>query len=152
MPMETTTLIVIFLAFTSVTVVTNTLLIWFAYKGFANVSGKVTEAVREIETSSTTRAWLQSWQTAAEQAVAITDMTKQQMAEFGPQFAEFHGRFQFLLAEIDTKVERVTTGVSENATMVRDVVSEKAELFASAAAGVMNVLSFIHPPTEDDLR
>jgi len=46
------TQIVIFLAFISVTVITNTLLIWFVYKGFAGVTSRITETVSEFKTSS----------------------------------------------------------------------------------------------------
>jgi hypothetical protein len=138
-------MIVIFLAFTSVTVVTNTLLIWFAYKGFANVSGKLTDAVREIETSSATKEWIESIRKASDQAVSMTDLTRQRMGEFNPRLDFFQARYEFFLAQVDVRIERMTQGLSENAIRVRDAVSEPAERFAATAAGIQNVLSFIAP-------
>ena len=148
--MDSTTLIVIFLAFTSVTVVTNTLLIWFAYKGFANVTMKVTETVREIETSSATRHWLESLRSASERAVSVTELTKQKMAEFDPELENLQARYEFLLAKIDTNIERITLSVSGNATRVRDAVTRPAEQFAAVASGVQSVLRFIAPPNGDE--
>src|SRR2546428_13254463 len=99
--MDVTTLIVIFLAFTSVTVVTNTLLILFAYKGFANMTLKVTETVREVEMSTDTREWIASLEKAAAQAVIVTETAKQKMAEYAPVLDNLQSRYQYMLAKLD---------------------------------------------------
>jgi len=147
--MDFTTLIVIFLAFTSVTVVTNTLLIWFAYRGFANVTTKITQTVREIETSGETRRWLESLRSASEQAVTATEVTKQKMAEFDPTIDDYQARYEFLLAQIDTKIARMADDVSDSATLVRDAVAGPATQFAAAASGIQNLLNFLAPLTAD---
>jgi hypothetical protein len=144
--MDFTSQIVIFLAFVGVTVVFNTLLIWFAYKGFATVSMKVTKSLSEIETSSATRQWLKSLQTASEQAVKITEVTKEKMAEFEPALENFHARYGFMLAKIDTRTERISNDISVNATRVRDAVTGPAEKFAVVASGVQSALGFLAPP------
>ena len=143
--MDFTTPIVIFLAFTMVTVVTNTLLILFAYKGFASVTTKVTAAAREFETSSETREWIASIQRASEQAVTVTEMTKQKMTEYDPVLDDLQSRYAFMLASLDTRVERVTETVTETATRARDAVIEPAEKFSNVASGVKNALSFLSP-------
>src|SRR6266446_1147082 len=78
------TQIVIFLALISVTVITNTLLIWFVYKGFAGVTSRITETVSEFKTSSETKAWLRTFESASKQAVAVTEATKIKIAAFEP--------------------------------------------------------------------
>ena len=147
--METETLIAIFLAFVSATLVFNTFLIWFAYKAFANVTMKVTETVREIEASGDTRRWLDSMLSASEHAVALTETTKRKLSEFDPALQDMHAQFGFLLAQIDTKTERSAADVSGNAERIRDAVGELAEKFAVAAAGVQGVLSLVTPPREN---
>ena len=42
------TKIVIFLAFTAVTLAFNSVIIWFAYKSFSSITTKMTETIREI--------------------------------------------------------------------------------------------------------
>ena len=49
--------IVIFLIFTSVTLVFNSIVVWFAYKAFANITTNVTETMRGIQTSDDAKAW-----------------------------------------------------------------------------------------------
>jgi len=144
--MDFTSQIVIFLAFVGVTVVFNTLLIWFAYKGFASVSMKVTQSLAEVETSSETQKWLSSMKAASEQAVKITELTREKMADFEPAFENFHARYGFMLAKFDTRTERISNDISVNATRVRDAVTGPAEKFAVVASGVQSALGFLAPP------
>jgi len=145
--MDDTTLIVLFLAFTSVTVVTNSLLIWFAYRGFASVTLKITETVREIETAGPTREWLSALATASEQAVDITETTKQKMVDQDPVLQV---RYQFLLAKMDTKVERLSNAVSDNALRFRDAVEKPAMKIEAVAGSIQNTLGFLVPTADDD--
>ena len=148
--MDFTTQIVIFLAFTGVTVISNTVLIWFAYKAFATVTLKVTQTLAEFERSSATRQWLTSLQTASERAVTVTELTKVKMAEFDPAFATFHARFGFMLAKMDHRVERISADISDSAIRVRDAVARPAEKFAIVASGVQSALGFIAPSNVAD--
>src|SRR5579871_2468478 len=142
------TKILLFLVILFFAVLINVGLMVGIYKMFAGMSVKVKDGVDELARSDA-RRWLESLQAATEQAVQITDSTKQRMADFEPEFARFHRQFQSTLTTIDSQVERITTGVSENATVVRDVVTDRAEKFGAAAAGVSNVLSFVYPLMED---
>jgi len=148
--MDDTTLIVLFLAFTSVTVVTNSLLIWFAYRGFASVTLKITETVREIETAGPTREWLSALATASEQAVDITETTKQKMVDQDPVLQDLQVRYQFLLAKMDTKVERLSNAVSDNALRFRDAVEKPAMKIEAVAGSIQNTLGFLVPTADDD--
>lgn len=143
--MDQPTVIVIFLAFTSVTVVTNTLLFLFAYKAFAALTSKATEAVREVEASSATREWIASMERAAVQAVSVTAMAKQKMEECDPVLDNMQGRYQFMLAKLDTKVERITDGITETATKVRDVVAGPAGKIEIVTGLLRRAVSAISP-------
>jgi hypothetical protein len=143
------TQITVFLVILFFACLINVGLVFGIYKMSAGVSGKMKDVVDEFKRSDT-RRWLESLQTASEQAVQVTDSTKQKMDELDPQMERFQAQFQFFLAQIDTKVERISVGLSENATMVRDVVSENADKFATAASGVSNVLSFVAPPMDEE--
>ncbi len=143
--MDVTTLIVIFLAFTSVTVVTNTLLFFFAYKGFAGFTTKMTETVREFETSSETREWIALLERAAAQAVVVTEAAKVKMEEYDPALENLQGRYGFMLAKLDTRVEELTDGITETVTCVRDAVAMPAEKLDIVAGLLRKAVSAIAP-------
>jgi len=76
--------IVIFLIFTSVTLIFNSIVIWFAYKAFANITTNVTDTMRGIQTSDDARAWLNALHSASFQAVAATGAAKEIITDFEP--------------------------------------------------------------------
>ena len=133
--------IVIFLAFTMVTVVTNTLLIWFAYKAFANFTSKATETMMEFERSGTTKAWIESIQIAAQHAVSVTEAAKQQMAEFEPALGRVQERYAFALAKVDSKLNDAAEEISTGSRRMRDVVAKPAFSILTFAAGLSRALS-----------
>src|SRR5437762_4453761 len=118
------TRIVIFLAFVSVAVITNTLLIWFAYKAFANFTFKVTETVSQFQTSGETREWINAMQSASEQAVAVTEATKVKMAEVDPVLERTHQQYRQVLTTVDSKLDTVANEITTNAAKMRDVVAK----------------------------
>src|SRR5438552_16160899 len=99
------TQIVIFLALISVTVITNTLLSWFVYKGFAGVTSKITETVSEFKTSSETKALLRMFESVSKQAVAVTEAIKIQIAELETALDRAQQHYLHTLARVDTTVE-----------------------------------------------
>lgn len=130
----------IFLAFLSVTVVTNTLLIWFAYKAFANFTSKVTETVTEFETNNSTRAWIATMQTAAEQAASVSEIAKRKMAEFDPVLGRAQEEFGSALAKMDTKLDEVAREISDGARKLRDVVAKPAFSVIAFFAGLSRAM------------
>ena len=60
--------IVTFLFFVSVSVVFNTVIIFFAYKAFAGLTSKMTSTMSELRANSETRQVIESLRTAAAQA------------------------------------------------------------------------------------
>jgi len=120
------TQIVIFLALISVTVITNTLLIWFVYKGFAGVTSRITETVSEFKTSSEIKAWLRTFESASKQAVAVTEATKIKIAAFEPALDRAQQHYLQTLAYVDSKLELTAGDISRNAQNIRDVVAQPA--------------------------
>src|SRR5262245_36609882 len=97
---------VIFLAFTSATLLFNAVVIWYAYKAFFNVTFKVTETMRELQARDSARVWLTALEAASNQAVALTDKAKTQLANFDPVLARAHSKYEFRLAQIDVHMEK----------------------------------------------
>ncbi len=134
------TRIVIFLSFVSVTVITNTLLIWFAYKAFANFTFKVTETVSQFRTSSETREWISAMQAASEQAVAVTEATKIKLAEINPVLDRTREQYQQAIATVDSKLDTVANEITANAARMRDVVAKPAFSIVTFVAGLSRFL------------
>ena len=148
--MDTISLVAIFLFFVSVTVITNTLLILFAYKGFAAFTMRITEAARDFESSGATRELIASLEKASEQAVSVTEAAKQQLAEFDPVLENMQARYQFTLAKIDTRVERFAENISYSTQYVRDVVSGPVDRFTAFTSGVRTLLGIVTPDRDDE--
>jgi hypothetical protein len=132
--------IVIFLAFTSVTVVTNTLVILFAYRIFSKLTSRVTNTVSDIRKNTETREWIASMQIAAERAASITESTKRRFAEFDPAFGRVQHKYVRTLVTIDSKLDQAAEKINTTARDVRDVVAKPAFTVATFAAGVTKVL------------
>src|SRR6266481_2790158 len=94
--------IVIFLAFISITLITNTLLIWLAYKAFADVTSKVKETVSQVETSGEIKEWIAMLQSASEQAVSVTQEAKSRIAEFQPVLENVRQHHHETMAKVDS--------------------------------------------------
>ena len=120
------TQIVIFLACISVTVITNTLLIWFVYKGCAGFTSKITETVSELKTSSETTTWLRKLESASRQAVAVTEAIKIKIAEFEPPLDRAQQHYLQTLGQVDSKLEKTAGDITRNAQKIRDVVAQPA--------------------------
>ena len=131
--------IVVFLAFVSVTVITNTLLILFAYKAFASITVKVTQTVSEYEKSSETRQWIDSLKVAAEQAVTVTETTKQKIAEFGPVLGRVQENYNRTILQVDSRLEEVADGINTSARKMRDLVATPAFSVMAFAAGIAKI-------------
>ena len=129
----------VFLFFVFVSVVSNSLLIWFVYKAFAGITLKVTESVSEFEKSSETRQWIDSLAAAAQQAAAITEVTKQKMADFEPELGRAQENFNRTLVKADSKLEDVAEGIDNSAVRIRDLLAKPAFSVMAFAAGLKKV-------------
>ena len=134
------TRIVIFLGFVSVTVLANTLLIWFAYKSFARFTSNLTATVSQFQTSNETKAWLAMLQSSSEQAIAVTAEAKLRIAEFEPMLERAQQQYLSALTQVDSKLEMVAGEITTNAQKVRDIVTKPAFSTVAFAAALSHVL------------
>lgn len=140
--------IVIFLSFTMVTIFTNTLLIWFMYKAFANLTSKATDTMTEFEQSGATKRWIESMQIASRHAVSVTGAAKQQMTEFEPVIGRAHENYAATLAKVDSKLDEAAQEISTGARRMRDTVAKPAFSIMALAAALSRALNDWEP--EDD--
>ena len=129
--------IVVFLAFTCLTVILNTFLIVGLYKAFAGLTDKVDATVSEFQKNSEMREWLESLQTASAQAVIVTQATKEQIAEFEPAIARAQESYRRSLAQMDSRLEHVADEINTNAEKARDAVAKPAFSVMAFAAGIV---------------
>lgn len=135
--------IVIFLIFTSVTLVFNSALIWFAYKAFADVTTRVTETMREIHASDDAKSWLNALQSASSQAVVVTDAAKDSILRFEPTLARAQSKFGYGLAKVDVRLERIHDKVRLQAERVQDAIVGPAHRIGATMSGVQGVLHYL---------
>ena len=124
----------------SVTVITNTLLMWFAYKAFADFTWKVTETVSQFETSKETKAWLGRMQSASEHAVTVTEAAKIKIAGFEPALARAQDSYVQTLARVNSKLETTAGKITDTAQTIRDVVAKPAFSAAAFAARLSELI------------
>src|SRR5438477_7739977 len=134
------TRIVLFLAFVSIALITNTLLIFFVYKALSGVTSKVTEGVSAIVTNNEIREWMSTLESASEQAVAATEATKIRMLECDPVIENARKTYYAALKKADSTMEKVATEITQNAKKARDVVARPAFSFIAFAAGLTQLI------------
>jgi hypothetical protein len=134
--------LIIFLAFTSATLVFNAVIIWYAYKAFTNVTYKVTETLRELESSENSKVWLSALETASHQAVVLSDKAKTQLANFDPVLARAQAKYEFKLAQIDVQMEKGLNGIREKTESLQGSLVRPAHRLGATLAGVFEVLHY----------
>lgn len=128
--------ILVFLFFACATVITNTFLIFGFYKMFSGLTSKVEETVSTFEKNSEIREWLDSMQFASAQAIAVTQATKDRIAELEPALTNAEESFKRSLAQVDVKLEEVADQINANAQKVQETVVKPAVSVAAFAVGL----------------
>ncbi|HTG75044.1 MAG TPA: hypothetical protein VMB70_14815 [Terriglobia bacterium] len=140
------TKIVIFLAFTALTLAFNSVIIWLAYKSFSSITTKMTETIREIESSDSTRAWLKALETASSQAVILTTATKTQLNNFEPVLAQAQSKYGFRLAQLDVQMEKSLATIQKQTEKMQKALQGPAQRFSTIGAtlsGVQEVIRYL---------
>jgi hypothetical protein len=132
--------ITLFLAFTGIVLLGNTLALWLAFKGFSNMTTKVTEGMREFQASEETRAWIRTLQAASEQAMTVTATVKKQVTDFEPTLAQAQTMFEFGLAKVDAEFGRICETVSVHAEKTQNAIAGPAEKIGAAASHIQGML------------
>ncbi len=136
--------LVIFLAFTSVALVVNTMLIWFAYKTFAGIVTRVSETTMEFGKSKETVAVVNSVKVAAEQARRVTEITREKLLAFDPVLDKATRNWSASIAKIDAKFERIERKTAMSGGKIRDAVASPAYTISAVATGIHSVLGFLN--------
>jgi hypothetical protein len=137
------TKIIIFLAFTCVTLVLNSVIIWYAYKAFLNITTTVTKTISEAEASKDTRVWLKTLESASKQAVSLTGTAKTQLTNFDPVLARAHAKYEFKLAEIDAHMEKSIATVLSRTRSLENAVVGPAHRIGATLSGVHEVIQYL---------
>jgi hypothetical protein len=137
--------IVIFLACVSVSVVFSTAAGIAAYLLFAKMTRKVTDTLTEVRQNTELRQWIDSMQTAADRAVAITESTKVKIAEFDPILERAHHDYRRRLVDIDSRMDQAAEKITTVAIDVRNTVAKPAFAVATFAAGMTRVIEQVEP-------
>src|SRR4029453_12044070 len=117
---------IIFLAFTSMTLLFNAVIIWYAYKAFFNVTFKVTEPLQDFKAQESPKVRVRWLETASTHAVALTDKAKTQLAHFDPVLARAHSKYEFRLAQIDVHMEKGINKIREKTESVQNSLVQPA--------------------------
>jgi hypothetical protein len=132
--------ILLFLIFACGTILMTTALIFLAYKAFSGLSIKVTATVSELEKTGGLKQFLGALHAASEQAVTVTQATKERMAEFEPVISKVHETYNRSIAQVDSKLEKVAGEINTSAEKIRDTVAKPAFSLMAFAAGVTKFL------------
>ena len=132
--------ILLFLIFAGGTILMNTALIFLAYKALSGLSIKVTATVSELEKTGELKQLLGSLHAASEQAVTVTQATKERMAEFEPVISKVYETYNRSIAQVDSKLEEVAGEINTTAEKVRDTVAKPAFSVMAFAAGLTKFL------------
>ena len=141
------TQLVLFLALTSVTLITNAVLIWFAYKALSSLTSKVTEGMSAFKANDSMKTWINSIQGATEQAVNLTETAKERMTDSEHALGRAQEQYASSLAKIDAKLEGVADGICTNAQKVKDAVAKPAFTIMAFVSGLTK--GFGRNETED---
>jgi hypothetical protein len=137
------TRIIIFLAFTSVALLFNAFIIWFAYKAFASTTMKVAETVHELQTSESAKEWLRTLESASFQAITVTDTVKTQMNKVDPVLARAHSKWGFRLAQVDIHMEKGVKTILEKTDRFQNAISEPVNRLSATLHGVSEVVQYL---------
>jgi hypothetical protein len=129
----------ILLAFTSLTLIFNSVVIWFAYKAFVKASTAVTETIRDIETSKNAQAWLKALEVASSHAASVSNSVKEDLAHIDPMLARAHARYEFKLAEIDVQLEKAFSTVLQQTEKLERALVQPAHRIGATFSGIREV-------------
>jgi hypothetical protein len=135
--------IVIFLIFTSVTLIFNSIVIWFAYKAFANITTNVTDTMRGIQASDDVKVWLGALHSASFQAVTATEKAKEMLVALEPTLSRAESKFGYGLASVDVRLERIHDRVRGQAEKVQTAIVRPAHRIGATMSGIQQALQYL---------
>jgi len=144
------TKLAIFLAFTSATLLFNTIVIWYAYKAFTSVSTNFAKTLHELQASESTKQLLKTVETASFQAVTVSDTVKNQLQNFDPVLARAQSKWEFRLAQVDVQMEKGVATVRDKTQKFHDAVEGPVARLGAILAGVREVVQYLGGTKDDE--
>jgi len=132
--------IVVFLSLVLVYALINTGVFIAAYLSLSRTTSKITKAVSDFENNAEIKKWVGTMQTAALEAVVVTETTKQHLTEFSDALCRAQETYKSGLVKVDASLERVADGINVTAQKVKDAVQKPAASVVTFAAGIANAL------------
>src|SRR5262245_56737957 len=133
--------IVVFVALICVTIITNTLVLLFAYRTFAGLTSKLTSGISEFSKRAETRELIESMRSTAEHAAALTESIKVRMQDVDPVLRRTEEDYRSALSAVDSRVAKAAKDINTAAHTMRDAVAKPAFAVVSFAAGIRRVLN-----------
>ena len=132
--------LIVLLAFTSAAIFANTFLIWFAYKRFATATSAVVETLTQFESSAGLKTWLDSAQTAAQDAVDLTENLKGKLADGEAYLRRAQEEYGLTLVKVDTQLEKLSEEVAAGARKMSDAIAKPASSVRGFSARLSQLL------------
>src|SRR5688572_14387921 len=134
------TQLVILLALTTVSLAANTLAVWYVYRTFVRMAGKVTDTLHEISAGGATREWILSIDRAASRTALATANAKDCIESFGPALVRAQDVYGYGLAKIDKRFETWCDTIVEKTERAQDVILRPATRIGMMVSGVQSVI------------
>lgn len=129
----------ILLAFTSLTLIFNSAVIWFAYKAFVKASTAVTDTIRDIETSKNAMGWLKALEVTSANAASVSNSVKDDLLHLDPVIARAQAKYEFKLAEVDVQLEKAFSTVLHHTEKMERALVEPAHRVGATLSGIREV-------------
>jgi hypothetical protein len=98
---------IIFLSATSLALVINAAIAWFAYKALSNMTTRVSESTNSLRRSGFTREWIRTLESASIRAAEVSTEARAEIVNFEPTLIQAEQKLAYSLAKIDKSCERV---------------------------------------------
>jgi hypothetical protein len=127
--------LVLFLALTSVTLITNAVMIWLGYR----VLSRITSAMKEVKIDGATRTWVASLQTASAEATTFTETAKQAIKDSEGNFEKAHQEYSASLRSFESRLAAAANNISSTAETIRDAVARPAFAIVNLVSRLRNI-------------
>ena len=134
------TQLVILLALTAVTLTANTLAVWYVYRTFAQMAGKVTDTLHEISAAGAAREWILSLDRAASRTALATANAKACIESFEPALVRAQDVYGYRLAKVDKRFETLCDTIVEKTERAQDAILRPATRIGMMVSGVQSVI------------
>jgi hypothetical protein len=135
--------LIIFLACVAVTLIVNTVIIYMVFRIFGNLATKLTEGVHEFQTGSATRHWLDTMQSASENAVRVTAIAKEQVVGLEPALARMQAEHAERLSKADVRFKLAFRAIHFTVAAIDGVVTWPIRHFRTASSVIEGIFTFI---------